>query len=111
MAGRHGRFEAGSPQRTGDGTGPDPHRPVLTAVERVARVGSLAALEERKQRVVVPPAGSGGLPGVIAGPVAAEMNHAVDPAGPAQYLSARPVENGVVGAGLRHRLVGPVDCR
>ena len=104
-------LEAGFPQRVRRGRRRNDHRPIKASIRRIASDGSLAALEVRKERVVVPARGPGGLPRVVARPVAANVHHAVDPAGSAQHLAARPPVNGLVSGALRNRFVVPVNRR
>src|SRR5262249_61629933 len=89
----------------------DGHRPMLTAISVGAAEVVLHALEIGQHVLVAPALGAQGFPSVVVAGRAAQEHEAIDRAGTAEQLAARPAQAPAVEMRLRLRLVAPVDVR
>src|SRR5207248_5511715 len=88
----------------------DDQRAAPAAVFGVAIAAIGFRFAEKRQYLVIAPAAAAHLrPIVVIGRVAADIQHAVDRAGAAQGLAARPLQLAAVGAGLAFAQEIPVD--
>src|SRR5271169_3334715 len=91
--------------------------PVARSFSNATRVASASALlilgllEVRQHAVPVPSGAATLAPFIVVGGVAAHIDHTVDRASAAQYLTARLVHRPALEFGLGLALVHPVDAR
>src|SRR5262249_1221419 len=106
------RFDKAMRQRQDRAVILDDERATLAAKFRVALLDVMLGFAEQRRDILIAPAAAAHLrPAVVIGRIAADIEHAVDRAGAAQHLAARPLQLPSGGARLALAEKIPIDLR